>query len=391
MSVPRSKFASFLFRTVLFVSILSLALGAAPLPLTRVQAAPRAVSVGVVLPTIDEPRWVQDAARLQSAFDAAGYTVHILFSQGDTAVEKTNVETLIGDGIQVLIICPQDSFAAAAAVEEAHAAGIKVISYDRLILNTLAPDYYITFDSFNVGQVMAQYLVAHAPAASGNPLYLYAGAATDNNSFLFLDGSWNVLQPRIADGTFVIKNSSAAVSLKNNPTLTHFQLSQIIDQITTNWDYFTAGNLAKANLAAVGLADKGNVAILAPNDGTARAIADAFALDADIRTFVITGQDAEKASVQYILDGKQTMTVFKDIRTLSTDAAAAAVTFLHGQIPPQTKTYNNGLIDVPARPTVVLPVDRGTVKPILIDSGYYAYSDFNWHLNLRQFLPAIRH
>ena len=88
-------------------------------------------SVGVVLPTKDEPRWIQDETRFKDAFTKAGYDVQILFSQGDSAVEKANVESLISQGVKVIIICPQDATAAAAAAQEARDAGIKVISYDR--------------------------------------------------------------------------------------------------------------------------------------------------------------------------------------------------------------------------------------------------------------------
>jgi ABC-type xylose transport system substrate-binding protein len=104
-----------------------------------------------VLPTKDEPRWIQDETRFKEALTAAGYEVEILFSQGSSAKEKANVEALITKGIQVLIICPQDGTAAAAAAEEARAAGVKVISYDRLIRDTDAVDYYVTFDSIAVG------------------------------------------------------------------------------------------------------------------------------------------------------------------------------------------------------------------------------------------------
>jgi putative multiple sugar transport system substrate-binding protein len=162
------------------------------------------LSVGIILPTKDEPRWVQDETRFKDALSEAGYDVQILFSQGDSSREKANVEALISQGIQVLIITPQDATAAAAAVEEARDAGIKVISYDRLIRDTEAVDYYVTFDSISVGEAQAQYLVDNA-TGTGNPLYLYAGAASDNNAFLFFEGAWNVLQPKIADGTFVIK------------------------------------------------------------------------------------------------------------------------------------------------------------------------------------------
>ena len=204
--------------------------------------------------------------------------MEILFSQGDPAKEKENVEALITKGIKVLIICPHDGAAAAASAEAARAAGVKVISYDRLIPDTAAVDYYVTFDSISVGAAQAQYLVDKA-TGTGNPLYLYAGASSDNNAFIFFEGAWGVLQPKIADGTFVIKNSAEAVALQGKATLTRDEMGKIIGQITTNWDFNVAKNLAEANLTAAKAEDKGDVFILAPNDGTARAIADAFAAD----------------------------------------------------------------------------------------------------------------
>jgi len=332
-------------------------------------------SVGVILPTKDEPRWTQDETRFKDAFTAAGYDVEILFSQGDPAKEKANVEALIAKGIKVLIICPQDGSAAAAAVEEAKAAGIKVISYDRLVLNTDAVDYYVTFDSLAVGAAQAQYLVDHA-TGTGNPLYLYAGAASDNNAFLFFQGAWAVLQPKIADGTFVIKNSSEAVGLQDKAELSRDEEGKIIGQITTDWKPDVAKTLAETNLTSASAADKGNVFILAPNDGTARSIADTFAADKDVTSFLVTGQDAEEASIQYIIDGKQSMTVLKDVRTLVADAISAAVSYLEGNTPPQTNTYNNGKIDVPAKPSVVVTVDQANVKAAVIDSGYWPAADF---------------
>ena len=343
-----------------------------------VEEAVAAGSVGIVLPTKDEPRWIQDETRFNDAFAAAGYDVEILFSEATSAKERENVESLITKGIQVLIICPQDSTAAAAAAEEARDAGVKVISYDRLITDTDAVDYYLTFDSVSVGAAQAQYLVDNA-TGTGNPLYLYAGAASDNNAFIFFQGAWNVLQPLIADGTFVIKNSSKAVALQDtqlDATADHEAIGGIIGQITTNWDFEDAKSLAEANLTVASAADKGDVFILAPNDGTGRALADAFAADSDVTNYVVTGQDAEIASVQYIIDGKQSMTVLKDVRTLVSDAIAAAIAYLGGSEPKATTTYNNGVIDVPCMPSVVVTVDQGNVQKTIIDSGYYEASEF---------------
>lgn len=335
-------------------------------------------SVGIVLPSKDEPRWIQDETRFNDALEAAGYDVEILFSEESPAKEKDNVEDLITKGIQVLIICPHDASAAAAAAETARDAGVKVVSYDRLIRDTDAVDYYVTFDSVSVGAAQAQYLVDNA-TGTGNPLYLYAGAVTDNNSFIFFQGAWNVLQPKIADGTFVIKNSSEAVALQDmqlDATANRDKMGDILGQITTNWEFDDAKTLAEAHLTVASAADKGDVFILAPNDGTGRAIADAFAADSDVTSYVVTGQDAEIASVQYIIDGKQSMTVLKDVRTLVSDAIAAAIAYLEGSTPEATTTYNNGVIDVPCKPSIVITVDQDNVQETIIDSGYWPASEF---------------
>ncbi len=352
----------------LLALVFALALGAAAFAQTQ---------VGIVLPTKDEPRWIQDQTRFLDALKTAGISAKVLFSQGDSAKEKANVEALITEGIKVLVICPQDGAAAAAAADAAAKAGVKVISYDRLIRGTANVDYYVTFDSFQVGAAWGSYLVSKVPAGSkGNNLYLYAGAASDNNAFIFFEGAWSVLQPKIADGTFIVRNSDKAVALMKKPTLTRDEQAQIIGQVTTNWNFADAKAKAEANLTAAKAAAKGTVYICAPNDGTARAIADAFRADKAVKTYYITGQDAEIASIQYIIYGKQSMTVLKDVRTLVSDAIAAAIAFTKGQVPPKTTTYNNGVKDVPAKPTAIVTVTKDNVKAAIVDSGYWPASNF---------------
>jgi len=331
------------------------------LALTLVGCQGNQTNIGIVLPTRDEPRWLQDEARFLDLLGETDYSVEILFSQGSTATELSNVETLISRGIEVLIITAQDGAAAGAAVERAKEEGITVIAYDRLITETDAVDYYVTFDSIAVGEAQAQYLVDNV-TGTGNPLYLYAGAASDNNAFLFFEGAWNVLQPKIADGTFEIINSSEARGLQSKASLTRDEMASIIGQITTNWDFNTAKNLASANLTAAAAGDKGEVFILAPNDGTARAIADEFGSD--------------PASVQYIIDGKQSMTVFKDTRTLAADAIDMAIAVLDGSTVQTTGSYNNGVKNVAAKQTDVVVVTQNNVQAALIDSEYYEASEF---------------
>jgi len=344
---------------------------------TEEPAAEGEVQVGIVLPTKDEPRWLQDQAQFETILGDAGFSTQVLFSQGSSATEKTNVEALVAKGIKVLIICAQDGSAAAAAVESAKAAGVTVIAYDRLITGTDAVDYYVTFDSFAVGAAQGQYLVDNAPAgATGVPLYLYAGAATDNNAFIFFEGAWSVLQPKIADGTFVIANSSEATALSATAALTRDDMGKIIGQVTTDWDFNVAKSKAEAHLTAVGADMKGDVLVLAPNDGTARSIADVFGADPEVSSFVVTGQDSEIASVQYVIDGKQSMTVFKDTRTLAADSVAMAVAVLNGESVATDTTYNNGVIDVPAKQTAIVVVTKDNVQSALIDSEYYSADEF---------------
>ena len=177
--------------------------------------------------------------------------------------------------------------------------------------------------------------------------------------------------------------SSSRTPTKRSPcrasaTLTHDEEAEIIGQITTNWDFDVAKNLAEANLTATTAADKGNVFILAPNDGTARSIADAFAADKDVKSYVITGQDVEKASIQYIIDGKQSMSVFKDIRALAHRGPHRCDCLPGRRQPLQANfTINNGTIDVPGTAIAGRRRDQGQHQGgDLIDSGYYQATDF---------------
>lgn len=337
------------------------------------------VDIGVVLPTNEESRWLQDEAQFRELAKTAGYNIEVLYSQRSSATERSNVESLIAKGMKVLFLCSPDAAAAASTVEMAHDEGVTVIAYDRMIPDTEKLDYYLSYDSVAIGAAMGQHLIDNAEG-TGNPLYLYAGALTDNNAFLLFEGAWSVLQPKIADGTFVIKNSSMAEKYIDQPSLTvndnRAELSEIIGQITTNWDFNEAKSKAEANLTSASAEDKGLCYILAGNDDTARPIADVFAGDKDVTGYFIPGQDAEKASIQYIIDGKQTMTVFKDIRIFTQVAMDIATAILEGGEPETNAAVSNGVIDVPSIMVEFEVVTKDNVKEAMVDSGYYQASDF---------------
>ena len=333
------------------------------------------VQVGIVLPTKDEERWIQDADRFRAALKTAGLTAEIMFSEKDSAKEKANVETLITKGMKVLILCPYDSAAAASSADAAHKAGVKVLSYDRLITSTKNVDFFVTFDSINVGAAWSKYLISKAKG-KGNNLYIYSGDPASDNAFLFFRGAWNEIQPKIADGTFKIVNSSKAEALQNKQKLTRDEEAGIIGQVTTLWSPSEAKSKAEAHLTAATAVQKGICYVLSPNDQTARAIADVFAKDKDVKMAYTTGQDADKASVQYIIDGKQSMTVLKDVRVLVSDAIKASKLYLDGKSPVSTKTYFNGVVEVPANPSSTTSVTQENLKAAIVDSGYYTSSDF---------------
>ena len=334
--------------------------------------------VGIVLSDASQPRWVMAEAQFKDAMPG----VQIKFSNNDTSVEKTNVDAFIAAGVKVLIINSIDGAAAASEADAAKAAGIPVIAYDRLIMNTANVAYYVTFDSVQVGQAQGKYLADQAKAAGtkGQNLYLFAGDVADNNAFLFFKGAWSQLQPLIADGTFNVINSPQAIKYKDTTAdaLTHDQESEIMQPITTKWDPTVAKGLAEAALAGANASQKGAVYVLAPNDQTSCAMTDAFRADKDVTSINSTGQDLAKSSVQYILDGKQSMTVFKSDKYLVQESQSLVSSIIGGTAAdPQiiTTTYNNGTADIPSSAAEITVVTKDNVEQVVNDSGLYTITN----------------
>lgn len=328
------------------------------------------IEVGIVLPSRDETRWLQDEASFITALENSGFTSEVKYSEGSTATELSNVEELIEKGMKVLIICSPDVNAAGAALQAAKDADVKVICYDRLINGTDAVDYLVSFDSYEVGRAQGQYLIDRYAGGKDVPLYLYAGNAEDGNAFLLFAGAWSVLSNAVKNGQFVIQNCPAVaefVGKELDITKNREDMEKILRTINTKWDGKEAANLAKANLS---VEQKGNVAILAPNDGTARALADVFAKNKEVTGYVITGQDAEIASLKYIQDGKQSMTVRKNTAELTASACKMADKILKGEDPETNAEYDNGARKVPALNVGTTVVDAEVLK-MLVAEGVF--------------------
>lgn len=340
----------------------------------------KGLELGIVLPTKNETRWLGDEAKFQEAIAEMGIEAEILFSQGSSATEKTNVETLISKGADIIVICPFDATAASAAVNDAKKEGITVISYDRLILDTDGLDYYVTFDSVSVGKAMGQYLVDQAKDTKDNNLYMYSGALTDNNSLMFFKGAWEVLQPKIQDGTFVVRNCPKAVELSGKQELTRDEYTSIMSTIDSEWNMEVCKSLAEANLTAGDVSAKGTCYVLGPaDDDCCRALSDTFYADGEVEELIITGADGVEASVQYIIDGKQSMTVYKDPQALVTATMDIVKAVREGKEAPTNGVYNNNVMDVPSIQADVVTITRDNIVEKFFDSGVYDGSKFdNW-------------
>ena len=336
------------------------------------------LDIGIVLPTKDEDRWLADEATFKQMIEEKGIKAEIMYSQADPAIEKSNVEALIEKGIKVLLICPFDGAAAASTVEMAKAEGVQVISYDRLITGTDAVDYYVAFESLKIGEAMGQYLVDQAAAYGGTGLnlYLYSGALTDNNSFTYFQGNWNALQPKIADGTFVVRNSEVAMKYKDIKDLSYDQLYEIMQSVDTEWTPSVAKSLAEANLTNATAEEKALSFITAPDDNTARAIADAFMADADVAEFRICGADGVEGSVQYLIDGKQDMTVYCNPAMIAVAAMDLAQKLIAGEKVATAETINNEAIDIPVVRCDVQSITRDNLVEVWLDAGVYDAANY---------------
>ncbi len=307
-------------------------------------AAPKAdkkIKIGVSLPTQRDERWVRDAQKMKEVAKAEGVDLHMQICDNDASKQMSQCENLIAAGIDILILAPHDATSAAAIVDNAKAAGLKVISYDRLVLDTDV-DLYVSFDNFEVGRLMGEYLVNKVP--KGN-YAVFAGAPTDNNAKLYRDGALSVIKPLADKGDIKI----------------------VMDQWITDWQPTVAMNLMQNALTA----NNNKIdAIVAPNDNTAGGIIQALEQVGLAGKVPVTGQDAEDTAAQRILKGTQDMTVFKDTKQQAADAIHAAIKMVKKEDPGATSTVNNRKMDVPSILLKPIVVDKSNIDEVLIKSGF---------------------
>ena len=336
---------------------------------------PEDLTIGVAMPTQTSERWIADGEAVKSQLEDEGYQVDLQFAGDDIPTQSQQVDQMITQGADVLIIAAIDGTALSSQLQAAADAGIPVISYDRLIRDSENVDFYVSFDNYKVGVAQATGLltglgVMNADGSEGDAkgpfnVELFAGSLDDNNAHFFFDGAMDTLKKYIDDGTLVVK--SGQTSIEQAATLRWQQETaqkRMEDLLTKSYNDGTKVN-----------------GVLSPYDGLSRGIITALqnagygptTTSAPTPMPIVTGQDAEIASVKLIMDGVQSSTIFKDTRNLAEQAVVAAKAFLEGDEPEanDTETYDNGVKVVPSYLLPVVTIYKDNIQQELIDSGYW--------------------
>jgi len=319
--------------------------------------------IGIAMPTKSSERWVHDGNNMKAEFEKRGYRVDLQYAEDIVENQISQLENMITKGVDLLVIASIDGESLTNVLDKAAKEGIPVIAYDRLIRKSEHVSYYATFDNFKVGVLQASYIEKALDLKSGAGPFnieLFAGSPDDNNAYFFFDGAMSVLQPYIDNGQLVVRSGQ-----------TDF------DQVATlRWDGATAQARMDNLLSAFYTTERVD-AVLSPYDGISIGIISSLKGvgygSADKPMPVITGQDAELASIKSIIAGEQTSTVFKDTRELAKKAVEMAEAVLKGEEPDvnDTTTYHNGVKVVPSYLLEPVSVDITNYKEVLIDSGYY--------------------
>ena len=316
--------------------------------------------VGISMPTKDLMRWAQDGDRMKKELEAMGYTVDLRYAGNQVTVQVQQIQDMIEIGCEVIVVAAIESSSVIQVLENAKAQGVTVIAYDRLIYGTEAVDYYVSFDNYMVGQLQGKYIVEALDLDNANGSFnieITAGDPTDNNAALFYQGAMDAIKPYIDSGK--LKVLSGQKDFK--------------DVATDSWKTDNAQARAENILAAYYPSGTNIDAWLCSNDSTACGVINALDKYYKGNYPVITGQDCDILSVKHIIAGKQAMSVFKDTRTLASQAAKMVSQVMNGQKVDvnDTDTYNNGKKDISSYLCSPVFVTVDNYKTILVDSGYY--------------------
>ncbi|ABF39910.1 xylose-binding protein [Candidatus Koribacter versatilis Ellin345] len=304
------------------------------------------VKIGLSLDSLQLERWQHDRDAFVAKASQLGAEVFIQSANGVDAVQIRQCENLLTMGVDVLVIVPHNGEVMASAVRSAEAQGVPVISYDRLIRDSNV-SLYVSFDNKLIGELQAKYLYARAPA--GNYI-LIGGSPTDNNAHLIREGQMQVLSPAIKRGDIRI----------------------IADQWAKDW---LPSEALRHTENALTQANNHVAAVVTSNDSTAGGAIQALGEQGLAGRVLVSGQDTDLAAAQRVVEGTQSMTVYKPIKPLAENAAAAAVALARGEKVQSNSNVNNGAKEVPSILLAPIVVDRTNIDSTVIKDGFLKRED----------------
>ncbi len=304
------------------------------------------IKIGFSMATLKEERWQRDHDAFKAHCEKMGVECAITVANNLSSRQANDVDNLLTQGVDVLVIAPQDATEAAAMVEKAKAQNVPVVSYDRLI-NSDKIDLYISHQVPVIGRKMAEYALQKMPKGSYAMVY---GASTDNNAHIMKKEQIAFLQQAIDRGDVKI----------------------VADQFITDWKNDVAMNFAENVLTK----ENDQVdAFVVSNDGMAGGVISALAKKGLAGKVIVTGQDAGLEALQNIAEGKQSMTVYKPIIPLANQAVEAAIKLAKKEKLDTTPFKNDQMQgkEVPAILLEVTVVDKDNLMQTVIKDGYAKY------------------
>ena len=320
--------------------------------------------VGVSMPTKDLQRWNQDGANMEKQLQEAGYEVDLQYASDDVPTQVSQIENMISSGAKVLVIAAIEGDSLGTVLDQAKQAGVSVIAYDRLIMNSDAVNYYATFDNYLVGTKQGEYIRDQLDLENAKGPFnieIFTGDPGDNNAKFFYQGAYDVIEPYIKEGKLVVKSGQVE-----------------FDKVATQgWKTENAQSRMDAIIAA-NYADGTKLdAVLCSNDSTALGATNSLEANYTGDWPIITGQDCDKPNVKNMIAGKQSMSIFKDTRELAAQTVKMVDAIMKGGEAPinNEKDYNNGTGVIPSYLCEPVFADAKNYKTLLIDSGYYTEDD----------------
>ena len=315
---------------------------AAALTLFGTQVSAKDLTIGMSIDDLRLERWQKDRDIFVKKAENLGAKVFVQSANGDASAQISQIENMINRNVDVLVIIPFNGEVLGNVIAESKKEGIKVLAYDRLI-NNADIDFYVSFDNEKVGELQAKSVVEAKP--EGN-YFLMGGSPVDNNAKLFRKGQMKVLQPLIDSG----------------------KIKVVGDQWVDSWLAEKALQIMENALTA----NKNNIdAVVASNDATAGGAIQALSAQGLSGKVAISGQDADLAAIKRIVDGTQTMTVYKPITKLADKAAEIAVTLGKNEKTTSNAELNNGLKNVPSYLLDPIAVNKDNIDDTIIKDGFH--------------------